>query len=101
MNIVSTKLLVKPNNLVLRINCSYTSTRIRYILFAMGIKSVILKLVHPLANAVGGRWIWSRGRRYWVYVKLDPVKVAWIIRQKENGARNSVIAGTMKVSVRR
>jgi len=34
-------------------------------------------------------------------VKLDPVKVTWIIRQKENGTRNSVIADTMKVSVRR
>lgn len=34
-------------------------------------------------------------------MKLDPVKVAWIIRQKENGVRNSVIAETMKVSVRR
>jgi hypothetical protein len=34
-------------------------------------------------------------------VQIDPVKVAWIIRQKENGVRNSVIAGAMKVSVRR
>ena len=34
-------------------------------------------------------------------MKLDPVKVTWIIRQKENGTRNSVIADTMKVSVRR
>src|SRR5574337_1097533 len=63
--------------------------------------SVILKLVHPRSKIVGVRWIWSRGRRYLVYVKLDPVKVAWIIRQKENGVRNSVIAETMKVSVRR
>jgi len=34
-------------------------------------------------------------------VKLDPVKVAWITRQKENDVRNSVIACAMKVSVRR
>lgn len=55
-----------------------------------------------MAGTVGvRRWIWSRGRRYLVYVKLDPVKVAWIIRQKEKGERNSVIAGAMKVSVRR
>ena len=34
-------------------------------------------------------------------MKLDPVKVAWIIRQKENSVSNSVIACAMKVSVRR
>jgi putative transposase len=34
-------------------------------------------------------------------MKLDPLKVAWIIRQKENGIRNSVIASSMGVSVRR
>jgi putative transposase len=34
-------------------------------------------------------------------VKLDPVKVAWIIRQKQIGTTNSAIASTMKISVRR
>jgi putative transposase len=34
-------------------------------------------------------------------MKLDPVKVEWIIRQKENGTKNSVIASSMGVSVRR
>jgi putative transposase len=63
--------------------------------------SVILKLVHPLANSLRARWVWNRGRRYLVYVKLDPVKVAWIIRQKEDGAANSLIASAMNVSVRR
>jgi len=43
----------------------------------------------------------EQGRRYLVYVNLDPVKVAWITRQKENDVRNSVIACAMKVSVRR
>jgi hypothetical protein len=61
--------------------------------------SVILKLVHPLAIRIRARWVWSRGRRYLVYGKLDPVKVAWIIRQKENGARNDAIASSMGVSV--
>jgi hypothetical protein len=34
-------------------------------------------------------------------VKLDPVKVAWIITQKETGATNSEIARAMNVSERR
>ena len=34
-------------------------------------------------------------------MKLDPVKVEWIVRQKEKGIRNATIAGSMKVSVRR
>lgn len=63
--------------------------------------SVILKLLHPLAKSIGARWVWSRGRRYCVYMKLDPVKVAWIVRQKETGAPNSAIAGAMNVSERR
>ena len=33
-------------------------------------------------------------------VKLDPVKVQWIIRQKEKGEHNEAIASSMKVSVR-
>jgi putative transposase len=32
--------------------------------------------------------------------KLDPVKIAWIIRQKENGMPNQQIANSMKVSIR-
>ena len=32
--------------------------------------------------------------------KLDPVKVAWIIKQKEKGEHNDAVACTMKVSVR-
>jgi len=63
--------------------------------------SVILKLVHPLANSIRARWVWNRGRRYHIYVKLDPVKVEWIVRQKENGTTNAMIASSMKVSVRR
>ena len=34
-------------------------------------------------------------------MKLDPLKVAWIIRQKEAGALNPEIAGAMNVSERR
>jgi putative transposase len=32
--------------------------------------------------------------------KLDPVKVSWIIRQKELGMKNKVVAKSMKISVR-
>src|SRR2546428_4881805 len=63
--------------------------------------SIILKLVHPLAQTTGARWVWSRGIRYHIYMKLDPVKVEWILRQKEKGVRNRTIAGSMNVSVRR
>lgn len=34
-------------------------------------------------------------------MKLDPVKVAWIVRQKENGMTNPAIASSMGISVRR
>jgi hypothetical protein len=63
--------------------------------------SIILQLVYPLAKGIGARWVWSRGRRYRVYMKLDPVKVTWIIAQKETGALNSEIARGMGVSERR
>ena len=32
--------------------------------------------------------------------KLDPVKVSWIIRQKENGMNNADVANSMKISTR-
>lgn len=70
-------------------------------LSVMGHKSIILKLVHPLAKTVGARWVWSRGIRYHIYMKLDPVKVEWILRQKGRGTCNRTIADSMKVSVRR
>ncbi len=74
----------------------------RYLLITCrNLGSVILKLVHPLANTLRARWVWNRGRRFYVYMKLDPLKVSWIIRQKENGMKNSVIARSMDVSVRR
>ncbi len=61
--------------------------------------SVILQLVYPLASRIRARWVWSRGRRYRVYMKLDPVKVAWIIREKEKRRlTNRVIADRMGVS---
>ena len=34
-------------------------------------------------------------------MKLDPVKVEWIIRQKEDGARNKTVARSMNISIRR
>ncbi len=63
--------------------------------------SIILKLVHPLAKTLGARWVWSRGHRYHIYMKLDPVKVEWILRRKEKGASNGTIADSMNISVRR
>src|SRR5437762_11771747 len=61
--------------------------------------SVILQLVYPLVSRIRARWIWSRGRRYHVYGKLDPAKVAWIIQEKEKGElTNRVIAERMGVS---
>jgi len=62
-------------------------------------RSVILQLVYPLVSRIRARWIWSRGERYLVYGKLDPVKVAWIIREKEKGElTNQAIAERMGVS---
>jgi transposase len=42
----------------------------------------------------------DRGKRYHVMAKLDPVKIAWIIRQKQNGMHNQKIAHAMDVSAR-
>jgi putative transposase len=36
-----------------------------------------------LVDKIRARWIWTRGSRFFIYGKLDPVKVAWIIREKE------------------
>ncbi len=61
--------------------------------------SIILQLVYPLVSRIRARWIWSRGIRYLIYGKLDPVKVAWIIREKQKGKLTSrVIAERMGVS---
>lgn len=61
--------------------------------------SIILQLVYPLVSRIRARWIWSRGERYHAYGKLDPAKVAWIIREKErNQLTNRVIADRMGVS---
>jgi putative transposase len=43
--------------------------------------------------------IWSRGGRYFVYGKLDPAKIAWIIHEKEKRLLTTrIIAERMKVS---
>ena len=61
--------------------------------------SIILKLVYPLINRIRARWIWRRGKRYFIYGKLDPVKVAWIIREKKKcQLTNQVIAQRVGVS---
>ena len=65
----------------------------------MTIGSIFLKLVYPLVNSIRARWIWNRGKRYFVHGKLDPVKVAWIIGEKEKHILTTVeIAGRMGVS---
>ena len=62
---------------------------------------LILELVHPLVNRIRSKWVWSRGKRYFVIAKLDPVKIAWIIREKEGGKlTNRMIAQHMGVSER-
>jgi len=60
---------------------------------------VVLKLVHTLVKRIRSRWVWSRGKRYFVYMKLDPVKVEWIVREKGKGElAASEIAARMGVS---
>ena len=61
---------------------------------------VIPKLVHPLVHRLQLRWIWSRGRRYAVYMKLDPVKVEWTVKERLKGRRNMAVASSMGVSTR-
>jgi hypothetical protein len=62
--------------------------------------SVVLKLLHSVANRLRARWVWSRCKRYFVIAKLDPVKIAWIIRQKQQGVETAIIAAQMNVSTR-
>lgn len=62
-------------------------------------KCIILKLVYPLAKRLRSRFVWSRGRRYYIMAKLDPVKISWIIRQKQTKQlTNYTIADMMGVS---
>jgi hypothetical protein len=63
-------------------------------------ESVILKLPSSLVKALGSRWVWVRGKRYLVMKKLDPVKVAWVIKEKEKGTSDNAIASVIKVSGR-
>ncbi len=63
-------------------------------------ESVVLKLLHSVANRLRARWVWSRGKRYFVIAKLDPVKIVWIIRQKQQGVETAIIAAQMNVSTR-
>lgn len=63
--------------------------------------SVIPKLLHPLLKSIGARWIWSKGRRYLIHGKLDPSKIAWIIREKgKNELTSRIIAERASVSHR-
>ncbi|MEM3062115.1 MAG: hypothetical protein QW303_01025, partial [Nitrososphaerota archaeon] len=48
-----------------------------YFLVIVNLLCIILKLLHPLTKRLRSRWVWSRGRRYYVLAKLDPVKVSW------------------------
>ena len=32
---------------------------------------------------IRARWVWSKRKRYFVYMRLDPDKVSWIIHEKE------------------
>jgi hypothetical protein len=45
-----------------------------------------MELACPLGRRIRARWVWNKGYRYFVCVKLDSVKVEWIVRQKEEGA---------------
>lgn len=60
---------------------------------------VFLKLVYPLVSRIRARWVWSKRKRCFVYMKLDPVKIAWIIHEKERKELTTrAIAGRMGVS---
>lgn len=60
-----------------------------------------LEITSFLANSIRKRWAWSRERCQLVYVKLDSVRVEWIIRKKDNGAKIALIESLMRISVRR
>ena len=62
--------------------------------------SIILKLVHPIVSRLKSRYVWNRGKNHLVMQKLDPLKVSWIIRAKENGMRNTDVSSSMKISTR-
>ena len=62
--------------------------------------SLIRKSVRYLRCELGRRYVWNRGRRYRIVAKLDPVKVQYVIRQKETGRSTKEVAQEMKVSGR-
>ena len=61
-------------------------------------KSIFLKLVYPLVSKIRARWIWTRGSRFFIYGKLDPVKVAWISEKEKHQFTTRTIAERMGVS---
>ncbi len=68
--------------------------------FGEYVMSIILKLVHPIISRLKSQYVWNRGKNHRIMQKLDPIKVSWIIRQKENGMKNADVASSMKISTR-
>ncbi len=66
----------------------------------LGIKSIILKLVHPIVSRLKSRYVWKGGKNHRIMQKLDPIQISWIIKSKEGGAKNANVASSMKISVR-
>ena len=62
--------------------------------------SIILKLVHPIISRLKSRYVWKRGKNHKIMQKLDPIQISWIIKSKEDGAKNADVASSMKISVR-
>lgn len=67
-------------------------------MYQISTSSIILKLVHPIISRLKSRYVWSRSKNHLVMQKLDPVKISWIIRAKENGMKNADVASSMKIS---
>ena len=62
--------------------------------------SIILKSISCLGHELGKRYVWNKGKRYKIIAKLDPVKIRYIIQQKELGRSTKEIVAEMKVSGR-
>ena len=58
--------------------------------------SIVLKSVRYGRHKPGKRYVWNSGKRYRIKANLEPVKVGYIIREKDLGRSVKEIAAEIR-----
>ena len=66
-------------------------------LYSLVIYLIVLKSVRRLRHELGRRYIWNKSTHYRIMIKLDLLKVRYIIRQKKLGRSTKDIVVEMEV----